>query len=53
MIPKIKEEYMEEDSVKILPGSVDLFTSKVVKVVDICSDKGIFSNKGLFTVVTM
>jgi hypothetical protein len=53
MIPKRKEEDMEEESVKILFGSVALFSSKVVKVVEIRSDKGIFSNQGLFTEATM
>jgi hypothetical protein len=53
MIPKKKEKDMEEESVKILSGSVALFTSKVVKVVEIRSDKGIFSNQGSFSVVTM
>jgi hypothetical protein len=53
MIPKRKEEDMEKESVKILSGSVALFTSKVVKVVEIHSDKGIISNQDSFTVVTM
>ncbi len=53
MTPKRKEEDMEEESGKILSGSVALFSSKVVKVVEIRSDKVIVSNQGSSTEVIM